>query len=203
MRRASWRHGWRSTTNSDLAVVLLAELPTVLRGEADRMLALLRKAGVPSPGSGQAVDDPDLDRAMTLDRRQDLIAYRAHHAFVRPGPLTHEVQQGLMLSRRSNASRGGGKRLDALALDRHQQTETIVLEGPAPIRMPEGCRKGLDLGLKTVFTLVRHVPFQPCDELELGHLIESPKRLCDSLRLGSGLNQHQNATTAARATAEA
>ena len=82
--------------NSDLAVVLLAKLPTVLTGDADRMLALFRKASV--------VDYPGLDRAMTLDRRQDLIAYRAHHALVRPASLTHEVQQGLMLSRRSTGA---------------------------------------------------------------------------------------------------
>ena len=69
-----------------------------------------------------------------------------------------------MLSRRSTGSRDGGERLDALALDRHQQTETIVLEGPAPIRMPQGCRKGLDIGRKTIFTLGRHVPLQPRDD---------------------------------------
>ncbi len=46
--------------NSDLAIVLLAELTTVLTGDADQMPALFRKTSV--------VDDPGLDRAMTLDR---------------------------------------------------------------------------------------------------------------------------------------
>ena len=41
-----------------MAVVLLAELTTVLTGDADRMPALFRETSV--------ADDPDFDRAMTL-----------------------------------------------------------------------------------------------------------------------------------------
>ena len=52
----------------DLAIVLLAELATVLASDADRMLALFRKAGV--------VDDPRFDRPVALDRRQDWGASR-------------------------------------------------------------------------------------------------------------------------------
>ena len=48
----------------DLAVVLLAELAAILAGHADRMLALLGKAGV--------VDDPGADRSLLLERRQHL-----------------------------------------------------------------------------------------------------------------------------------
>ena len=198
-RSASGRRGWRSTTtrrlgHGDLAVVLLAELPTVSLGDADRMLALLRKARV--------VDDSGRDRAMTLDRRQDLIAYRAHHALVRPAPLTHDVRQGLMLGRRSTGSRDGGERLDALALDRHQQAETTVPEWPSPIRMPQGRREGLDVGRNPVFTLARHDPLQPRDGSGLGGVIGVPKRLCDSVRRGPERTGYARTDTTGRRTGE-
>ena len=121
---------------------------------------------------------------MALDRWQNLISYCDHHAIVRPATLTHEVQQRLMLSGRSTWSRDGSQRLDALAFHGHQQTETVIPKWPSPIRMPQSCRQSLDIGRKPVFTLGRHDPLQPRDGSELGHVIESPTRPCDSVRIG-------------------
>ena len=59
-----------------LAIVLLAKLPAILPRHADRMLALLGKAGV--------VDDPGLDRAMPFHRRQHHLAHLREHLLVRP-----------------------------------------------------------------------------------------------------------------------
>ncbi len=50
----------------DLTIILLAELAAILPGHPDRVLPLLGKAGV--------VDDPGLDRPVSLDRRQHRLA---------------------------------------------------------------------------------------------------------------------------------
>ena len=75
----------RREAHCDLTVVLLAELPTVLPGHADGMLALLRDAGV--------VDDQRPDLAVTLDDGQDTAAHRRKHNVVRPFGLCHEVMK--------------------------------------------------------------------------------------------------------------
>ena len=75
----------------DLAIVLLAELPAILARNADRMLALLRKAGV--------VDDPGPDRPMPLDRSAAPARAPRQQRLVRPRRLGHEMMQRLMLRR--------------------------------------------------------------------------------------------------------
>jgi len=71
--------------DGDLAVLLLAELPAVLPPDADRVHALLGEAGV--------ADDPGLDRAVLLDRGQDLGADCRQHRRVGPvGPGDQVVQ---------------------------------------------------------------------------------------------------------------
>ena len=91
----------------NLAVVLLAQLTTILPGHADRVAALLRKAGV--------VDDPGLDRLVTRDGRQYLFAHTAQHRLIGPQRLGHKVQQLLVL--RGGPLRRGHRRqrFDALA----------------------------------------------------------------------------------------
>lgn len=64
-----------------LAVVLLT---AILPGDADRMLVLLRKAGV--------IDDP-VAPALQAQSRQDPIAHACHDRGVRPLGLGHEMVQ--------------------------------------------------------------------------------------------------------------
>ncbi len=68
-----------------MAIILLAELAAILPRHADRVLALLGKAGV--------VDDPRLDRSMALDLRQNQLADLAQDLLVRPAPFADEVQK--------------------------------------------------------------------------------------------------------------
>ena len=58
----------------DLAIVLFAELATVLPRDADRMRALLGEAGV--------VDDPGTDRTVSFDGGQRSLAHNAEHRLV-------------------------------------------------------------------------------------------------------------------------
>ena len=73
-----------------LTVLLLAELAAILPGDADRMPSLLRKGGV--------IDNPGLDRSVTLERRRRQLADLGQHPLVRPRRLADEMQQRLMLS---------------------------------------------------------------------------------------------------------
>src|SRR5271166_3639155 len=72
-----------------LAVVLLAELATILARNADRVPTLLGKARV--------VDDPRLDRPVPFHLRQHQRADLCQYLLVRPTALTDEMQQRLML----------------------------------------------------------------------------------------------------------
>ena len=105
-----------------LAVVLLAQLAAILPRHADRVAALLGKAGV--------VDDPRLDRFVTRDGWQDTFAHTAQHRLIGPRRLGHKVQQRLVL-RRGSLRRGHCRQwFDALAALRRQQPNTVVRERP-------------------------------------------------------------------------
>ena len=125
-----------------LAVVLLAQLAAILPRHPDRVLALLRKAGV--------VDDPSLDRASPLDRRQHQLAHLGQHPLVRPGSLADKMQQRLMLRRRSGRCRHRRHRLDALALARHHQPAAVVAQRLDPVGMADHPGQALDIARKTL-----------------------------------------------------
>ncbi len=124
----------------DLAIVLLAELPAILPRHADRVLALLRDAGV--------VDDQRPDRAAPLDDGQDTGAHRREAPLIGPFGLRHEVMQRLM--RRLHAPRLHARRhrLDALAIARQQQSRAIRSERRRAIGMAQRRRDRLDIGDK-------------------------------------------------------
>ena len=129
-----------------LAIVLLAELPAILPRHPDRMGALLGKPCV--------VDDQGLDRPAPLHRRHDQIAHLRQNPLVRPRRLTDEVQERLMLRR--NFSRRGDRRhrLDALALPRHQQPETIVPQRRSAVGVTDDAPQTLDIAAEPRFTLL-------------------------------------------------
>ncbi len=69
----------------NLALVLLAKLPPILPGHADRVRALLRDTGV--------VDNQRADRATLFDNGHDLGTYCLQHRVIGPIGLGHDVMQ--------------------------------------------------------------------------------------------------------------
>ena len=113
----------------DLAIVRLAQPPAILARHAYRMRALFRKTCV--------VDDQRLNAPMRLERRRDEISDLTRHRLVRPSRLPDKMKQRLMRSRSARGRNHRRHRLNALALDRHQQACAVVLQGLSPIHMPE------------------------------------------------------------------
>ncbi len=97
--------------HSDLAVVLLAKLTTILPGDPDGMPALLRYARV--------INNPGSDLAAALHHRQGLISHPPEQSLVRPWSLANEVQQKLVLGRHPPRLGHRRHRLHALAFQRH------------------------------------------------------------------------------------
>jgi hypothetical protein len=98
-RQAALKGGHRQT-HRRLAVVLLAQLGTILPGYTDRVAALLRKASV--------IDDPGPDRFVSADRSQHTLTYAAQYRLIRSGCLRHKMQQRLVL--RGGSLRRGHRR---------------------------------------------------------------------------------------------
>ena len=123
-----------------LTVLLLAELAAILPRDADRMPSLLRKGGV--------IDNPGLDRSVTLERRRRQLAHLGQHPLVRPRRLADEMQQRLMLS--GGPSRRGGRRhrLDALALQGCRQPDAVIPQRSRPVGMADDADQRLDIGLE-------------------------------------------------------
>jgi hypothetical protein len=69
----------------DLAVVPLAQLPTILPRHPDRMLPFLGHAGV--------IDDPRLNRTALFNRRQGILPDRLEYYFILPRGIGHQVMQ--------------------------------------------------------------------------------------------------------------
>src|SRR3984957_17721370 len=136
-----------------LAVRLLAKLSAVLVRYPDRMSSLLGKARV--------VDDPGLDRAVTLDPRQHHFAHLAQHLRVGPASLADKMQQRLMLRRRSPGRRDRRHRLYALALARHDQSRAIIAQWTRTIRVPDHTHKPIDIAAKPQFNVFRSVETHP------------------------------------------
>src|SRR6266478_778619 len=68
----------------NLAIRLLAKLTAVLVRNSYRVLSLL--------GIARVVDDPGLDRSVTLDLRQHHLTHLAQHNVVGPAPCTNKMQ---------------------------------------------------------------------------------------------------------------
>ncbi len=133
----------------DLAIRLLAKLTAVLVRHPNRMPPLLRKARV--------VDDPGLDRSVTLDLRQHHLTHFAQHIVVGPPPFTDKMQQRLMLRGRAPRRRDRRHRLYTLALTRHHQSQAIVVQRTRPIRVSDHTHKPLDIARKPRFNVLRFV----------------------------------------------
>ena len=169
-----------------MAVVLLAKLTAILPGHPDRMPPLLRKARI--------VDDPGLNGPAALERRQHQLAHLSQHRGIRPRRVANKMKQRLML--RGNLRRGCHRRhrLDALALDRHQQPQAVIMHRLLSIDMPKNGPERLDIGRKSRFTpLTRsNVHSGPPIRMKIGQITTScgshPRQIqnvgfCDSVRL--------------------
>ena len=148
--------------HSHLAVVLLAQLAAVLPRNADRMLALLGKAGV--------VHDPGLDRPAALQRRQDKVPHLGQNPIVRPWRVRHEVQQRLP-GRNPIRSDSHCQRLYALAVERQQKAVAVALKQLDTIRVPDHLAQRRDIAFQTPLALNKILthPYHQCkiDESEL------------------------------------
>ena len=128
----------RRQAHRDLAVVLLAELATILPRHADRVLAFLRHAGV--------IDDQGPDRAALLDDGQHAGAHRRKHRVIGPIGLRHEVMQRLVRCLHAARLHARGHRLDAFAIAGQQQSRAIRSERRGAIGMAKRRRDRLDIG---------------------------------------------------------
>src|SRR3954469_4289635 len=88
------------------------------KGHADRVLALLGKAGV--------VDDPGGDRPVPAKGGQHLLANRGEHGRVTPRGGGDEVLQRLVQAGHAGRVETRRHRLDALALARQQEARAIA-----------------------------------------------------------------------------
>ena len=93
------------------------------------------KSFKPKPGEAEAEGGPPEDgagalaaeragamrRSTSIDRRQNQPAHLRRHPIVRPRRVRDEVQQRMVLRRHPRRLRHRRQRLNALALDRHQQ----------------------------------------------------------------------------------
>src|SRR5260221_3775583 len=112
-------------------------------------------------GKARVVDDPGLDRSITLDRRQHHLSHLAQHIVVGPTPLTDKMQQRLMLRRCPPRRRDRRHRLYALALTRHHQSQAVVMQRNRAIRVPDHADKPLDIAREPRFNVLRFVETHP------------------------------------------
>ena len=99
-------------------------------------------------GKGRVVDDPRFDRTLPLDRGQDHLPHLGQNRRVQPTPFPDEVQQRLMLGRRSPRRRHRRYRLHALAFARQQKSRAIIPQRLGPVRVTDHADKPLDIGRK-------------------------------------------------------
>ena len=125
-----------------LAIGLFAELPAILMVHADRVAALL--------GESRIVDDPRLDRSVTLERRHHHRAHLGQYALVRPRCAGNEMQKLLMLRRNCCRRRYRRHRLNALATLRRQKPCAIIPQRRRPIRMTDHARQFLHKSCKAI-----------------------------------------------------
>ena len=132
--------GCKRQRDGDLAVILLAEVAAVLPGDADRMHAFLRNAGV--------VDHPAADPAAPLDDRQHMGAHGGQQRVVGPVRLGDEMMQRLVRRLDTPRLHARRHRLDALAGAGQQQARAVGPERRCAVGVPERARQSLDIDAK-------------------------------------------------------
>jgi hypothetical protein len=103
-------------------------------------------------GKARIVDDPGLDRPVALDRRQHQLADLGQHRDVRPRRVANEMKQRLVLRGDLRGCRHRRHGFDALALDRHQQPQTVIMHRLLPIGVAQHTSECLDIRGKARFT---------------------------------------------------
>src|SRR5208282_1014388 len=96
------------------------------------------------------IDDPGLDRSVTLDCRHHQLAHLGQDPLVRPLSLADEMQQLLMLRRNLGRRRHRRHRLNALAAFSRQKSDAIIPQRHRPIGMPDHARQFLDKSHKAI-----------------------------------------------------
>jgi hypothetical protein len=114
-----------SERHSDLAILLLAQLTTVLPLDSDRMLTAFGKACV--------VNNPTFDLAQMKQRRQGALADYTQERTVIPGCDRDEMMQGLMLGTDMHGINPRRNRLYAFSLARQKQPFKIITKRPDAI----------------------------------------------------------------------
>src|SRR6267154_187633 len=114
----------------DLAVVLFPELATILPSDPDRVLTLLRNAGI--------INNQRLRRTRApANSLKYVTAHRIKHRLIRPRCIGYKVMQTLVFQahpvRRQMRSHG----LNALALDRQHQPRAVATKWLDTISVPK------------------------------------------------------------------
>ena len=147
-------------------------------------------------GETRVVDDPRLDRPVSIHRRQHHVAHLGQHLLIRPGRNTDKMQQRLVLRRRPRRSRLRRHRLHTLALARQYQARAIVAQRANPVRVPEHARKPLYICRKSCFGLssAPQIHVSPSRANRESSQIVDSRRRCprpsDSVRLSLSTSSH-------------
>ena len=124
-------------THGRLAIVVFANLATILPRDAHRVLALFGKTCV--------IHNPGRHRTMFLHRRQHLPPNLGQHLLIVPGRVSDQVMQALMHPPDIMGGQTGGHRFDTLAFPRQQQTHAVTLQWHVPVGMPRGVCQALHI----------------------------------------------------------
>lgn len=119
------------------AVILLANLSTVLPCDANRVLSLLRKTGI--------VNYPGNDRTFSQHGRQNRIQRAVQQRFIVPGSFGDQMMQGLMHTPHMIRIESRRHRLYALAFARQKQTRAVRLERNNPVRVSGRLRQAVEV----------------------------------------------------------
>src|SRR5262249_14943867 len=108
----------KSERHSDLAILQLAQLATVLPLDADRMLTAFGKSSI--------VNNPAFDFAQVKQYRQSVLANHAQERTIIPGCDRDEVMQRLMFGADTRGINPRGNRLYAFSLALQEQPCKII-----------------------------------------------------------------------------
>jgi len=112
----------------------------------------------PLLGKTRVVDDPGFDRPAALDHRQHELAYLIEHGRIGPRRIADKMKQRLVFGSDLGRCRHRRHRFDALALDRHQQPQAVIMHRLLPIGMAQHRTERLDIAGKARFTLLARTP---------------------------------------------
>ena len=117
----------------------------------DGVFAFLRKSGV--------VDDPGLHWSLLDHRRKHRLANPLQQFLIRPRRIGDQMMHRLMHLPHIVRSQSCGHRLDALALNRQQQSLAVRLQWFMTIAVPCGLRQAVDICRKAFFLSAWRVTF--------------------------------------------